>query len=93
MFGYVFHDINGPNLGQTLKVQWFLLNEIYGHPPAGLLWKSQFDEGLLYGKKCRIGNVRFVHRKQGLFLSVYVDDVKMIGIQQNMVPIWNEGKR
>ena len=27
-YGYVFHDINGPNLGQTLKIQWFLLSEI-----------------------------------------------------------------
>ena len=28
IFGYVFHDIGGPNLGQTLKTPWFLLNEI-----------------------------------------------------------------
>ena len=26
--GYVFHDPNGSNRGQTLKIQWFLLNEI-----------------------------------------------------------------
>ena len=26
--GYVFHDINGPNHGQTLKMPWYLLNEI-----------------------------------------------------------------
>ena len=29
VYGYVFHDTNGPNLGQTLKIQWFLLNESY----------------------------------------------------------------
>ena len=29
----------------------------------------------------------FVHRKQGLFLSVYVDDNKMAGKKQNMVLI------
>ena len=28
MYGYVFHDINGQTFGQTLKIQWFLLNEI-----------------------------------------------------------------
>ena len=27
------HDTSGPNLGQTSKIQWFLLNEIFnGHP-------------------------------------------------------------
>ena len=26
--GYVFHDTNGPNLGQTSKTQWFFLIEI-----------------------------------------------------------------
>ena len=28
-FGYVFHDTNGQNRCQTLKTQWFLLNETY----------------------------------------------------------------
>ena len=28
VYGYVFRDMNGPNLGQTLKIQWFFLNEI-----------------------------------------------------------------
>ena len=27
-YGYVFHDLHGPNPGQSLKIQWFLLNEI-----------------------------------------------------------------
>ena len=34
--------------------------------------------GTWVGKKYRIGNV-FAHRKQGLLLSVYVDDIKMAG--------------
>ena len=29
----------------------------------------------------------FVHRKQGLFLSVYVDDIKMAGKKQHMAPM------
>ena len=32
----------------------------------------------------------FVHRKQGLFLSVYVDDIKMAGKKQNLAPMWEE---
>ena len=29
------------------------------------------------GEGFRIGNVSFVHREKGLFLSVYVDDIKI----------------
>ena len=32
----------------------------------------------------------FVHRKQGLFLSVYVDDIKMAGKKQNVAPMWKK---
>ena len=30
----------------------------------------------------------FVHREKGLFLSVYVDDIKLAGKKQNIDPIW-----
>ena len=30
----------------------------------------------------------FVHRDKGLFLSVYVDDIKLAGKKQNIHPIW-----
>ena len=32
----------------------------------------------------------FVHRKQKLFLSVYVDDIKMARKKQNLAPMWNK---
>ena len=32
----------------------------------------------------------FVHRKQGLFLSVYVDDIKLAERKQNMAPMWKK---
>ena len=31
-----------------------------------------------------------VRRKQGLFLSLYVDDIKMAGKKQNMSPMWKK---
>ena len=31
----------------------------------------------------------FVHREKGLFLSVYVDDIKLAGMKQNIDPMWN----
>ena len=30
----------------------------------------------------------FVHREKGLFLSVYVDDIKLAGKKQNIDPMW-----
>ena len=52
---------------------------LYGHPLAGLLWERQFEEVLL---KLGWENIPkwkclFVHRKQGLLLSVKVDDIQM----------------
>ena len=32
----------------------------------------------------------FVHRKQKLFLSVYVDDIKNAGKKQNLAPVWQK---
>ena len=37
------------------------------------------------GRKFQIGNV---HREKGLFLSVYVDDIKLAGKKQNLDPMW-----
>ena len=40
------------------------------------------------GRKFQIRNVSFVHRQKGLFLSVYVDDIKLAGKKQNIDPMW-----
>ena len=32
----------------------------------------------------------FVHRKQGLFLSVFVDGIKMVGRKQSVAPTWKK---
>ena len=32
----------------------------------------------------------FVHREQKLVLSVYVDDIKMVGKKQNLAPMWKK---
>ena len=39
------------------------------------------------GEKFRTGECMFVHRKQGLFLSVFVDDIKMAGKKQYLAPM------
>ena len=61
-----------------------------GHPFAGLLWERQFEKILLKHGWEKIPNWEclFVHRKKGLFLSVYVDDTKLAGKKQNLDPMW-----
>ena len=63
-----------------------LERNLYGHPLAGLPWERQFEEALLELGREKIPNweCMFVHWEQGLFLSVYVDDIKMAGKKQSM---------
>ena len=58
-----------------------LERNLYGHPLAGLLWERQFENILLKHGWEKIPNWEclFVHREKGLFLSVYVDDIKLAG--------------
>ena len=58
-----------------------LERNLYGHPLAGLLWERQFEKILLKHGWEKIPNWEclFVHRAKGLFLSVYVDDIKLAG--------------
>ena len=55
-----------------------LERNLYGHPLAGLLRERQFEKILLQHGWEKISNWEclFVHREKGLFLSVYVDDIK-----------------
>ena len=41
----------------------------------------------MVGRKFQIGNVS-LYVKKGLFLSVYVDDIKLSGKKQNLDPMW-----
>ena len=69
-YGCVFHDTNGPNHGQTLKIQLYFSNDFfYGHPLAGLLWKDNSRKFCwsLDGKKYRVGNVCLFTENKGCF--------------------------
>ena len=67
-----------------------LERNLYGHPLAGLFWERQFEKILLKHGWEKIPNWEclFVHREKGLFLSVYVDDIKLAGKKQNLDPMW-----
>ena len=67
-----------------------LERNLYGHQLAALLWKRQFEELPLELGWAKVPNWEclFVHRKRGLFLSVYADHTEMAGKMQNMAPMW-----
>ena len=67
-----------------------LERNLYGHPLAGPLWERQFEKILLKHGWEKIPNWEcvFVHREKGLFLTVYVDDIKLAGKKQNLDPMW-----
>ena len=92
-FVFVYHDTNGQNHGPAWKTQSFvpLKRNLYGHLLAGLLWEKQFEKILLQHGWEKVSNWEclFVHRETGLFLSVYVDDIKLAGRKQNIDPMWN----
>ena len=78
-FGFVYHDTNGLNHGPVWETQSFLLNEIC----VVTLWQDCCGRGNLrksywstVGKRFPNWECLFVHRENGLFLSVYVDDIK-----------------
>ena len=66
-----------------------LERNLFGHPLAGLLWERQFEKILLKHGWEKVSNRQclFVHREKG-FLSVYVDDIKLVGKKQNIDPMW-----
>ena len=66
-----------------------LERNLYGHPLAGLLWERQCQKILFKHDWEKIPNWEclFVHREEGLFFFVYVDDVKLAGKQQNIDPM------
>ena len=67
-----------------------LERNLYGHLLAGLLWERQFEKILLKHGWEKVPNWEclFVHREKGLFLSVYVDDIKLAGKKENNNPMW-----
>ena len=91
-FGFVYHDTNGQNHGPVMKDPVVLLER---KCVMVILWQDCYGKGNLRksywnmtGRKFQIGNVSLYHREKGLFLSVYVDDIKLAGKKHNNDPMW-----
>ena len=90
-FGFVYHDTNGLNHGPVWKIQSFLLSEIC----TVILWQDSYGKGNLRKsyrstdeRRCPIENAYSYTIEKGLFLPVYVDDIKLAGKKQNIDPMW-----
>ena len=67
-----------------------LERNLYGHHLAALLWERLCEKILLKHGWEKIPNWEclFVHHEKGLFLSVYVDDMKLAGKKHKLDPMW-----
>ena len=62
---------------------------------AGLLWQKYAEQKILLSgvEKTLEWECLYVHREKKLLLSVYVDDLKMVGVKANLAPMWIELKQ
>ena len=78
---------------QTWKTLWFISIEICT-VTRSLASCGKDDVRRFYwdldGEKVLNWECMFVHRRQGLFLSEDVDDIKMAGTKENMAPTWKK---
>ena len=63
-----------------------LERNLYGHPLAESLFERQFDKVPFFemDRKNNLGMLILSNRQQGIFLSVYVDDIKLAGKKQKL---------
>ena len=67
-----------------------LERNLYGHPLVGLLWERHLEDALFKVKWRKLPGWEclYIHHDQQLFLSVYVDDFKMVGKKENLLKMW-----
>ena len=63
---------------------------LYGHPKAGLYWEQHCAKHILSNgfTKMRGWDNVFQNKAKKLWLSVYVDDFKLVGAKENIAPMW-----
>lgn len=69
---------------------------MYGRKLAGFLWQNYAEDIILNKLECEkllSWECFYFHGEKQLFLSVYVEDLKMAGKQENIKPMWDEMKK
>ena len=89
--GFVYHDTNGTSWFSMEDPVVPLERNLYGHP-CGIavmgkaIWENPIEVRL--GEGFQLGMLVRTPWKKGLFLSVYVYDIKLAGKKQNIDPMW-----
>ena len=90
-FGFVYRDTNVLIHGPVWKTHSFFLSESC----MVIHWQDCYGKGDLrksycstVGRRFPIGNAYSYTVTEELFLSVYVDDIKLAGKEQNIDPMW-----
>ena len=89
MFGYVFHDTNGQNLGEKLQILWYLLNETctFIHWP-NCHEKDNLENifGTWMGENFELGMYVRSSETRVIFCQYMWMTIKMAGNKQIMAP-------
>ena len=72
-----------------------LERNLCGDPLAGLLWERHLEEALfkMNCEKLQGWECLYVHREQQLFVSVYVDDFKIMGKVEKISKMWKRMRK
>ena len=90
-FGFVYHDTKWPQSWSRARSGRSSWKDSVRSPCGrdcfgkGNLRKSYWNMAV---RKIQNWECLFVHRGNGLFLSVYADDIKMVGKRHNIDPMW-----
>ena len=82
IFGYYYRSTNVPNHGPVWKIQSFERKESVRLSFGRTIMGKAIRESSISWEKVSNWECLFVHREKGLFLSVYVDDIKLAGKKQ-----------
>ena len=83
-FGYLYQKHKWPKSWSSTEDPVVLHEQnLYGPPSGRTIVGLEHGWGKVPNWECS-----FVNREKGLFLSVYVDDVKLAGKKQNLDPMW-----
>ena len=65
---------------------------LYGHPLAGLYWQLHCEKAIFACGFTRVQGWEclYKHKEDKLFLSVYVDDFKMVGDNRARASMWTK---
>ena len=86
-YGHVFHDTDGRNPGQTLKILLYFSNEIEMDTPlAGLFWERQLEEVLV-----EVGWEKSTKLRMSVFSSK--TRIILIGKKQILASMWKKSMK